>query len=676
MTPPMRPIPRPDRLTLQVGSVALVGVALAMARSAGLAADANIADDAIDLVAAARNALAGTGLLQVNGEPLASQPPLFPLLLFCVASLGGDDPLAAVRLVNLSAFGLTIFIVGNTLRRHLESPSLVIWACLAIALSIPLADIASRGLAEPLFILLATLALMQANVVLTNGRLPAVCWTGVLSGLAWLTSHAGVAVVAAIGLVLLLQRGVSWPLRRRRVAVFGLCAALPMCLWALRNYLVIGVWAPVPQWTERDLWDVISAIGSAVGEWASFDLALVAWPDSVALDMLVAFALLGLVGFVLVRFVFDRERRLRRSPSDWRLVWSFGSFGLIHLAVLVAVGGWWYSPFGDHAKYVAPLYVPLVMVVTFALDWLLRLERKTRLLGSVPSLSLVLGRGSDVPSASAETPPQRHSVLLGVLTATLAVWTAGQVMPNAQAIASQRESGSRLLRSETLQYIRDNPVSGTVYSNHVGLVYLHNGDLYNGELATYVALGGHSASRTSFSVEKPLKEAADGTHVIWFDRYDRGYPFSLPSLRGTPGLAPVVDLADGAIFRMDRLHTTVPNPLLDYFASVRAGALGEPEARSTFDIYLDGRTLIYIKSPCSKEDVRGHFFLHFTDANSVGGLDFDFQNSGALLEGDTCVMAARLPDQPIFHIRTGQIYTTAMLWQAEPDVSDLAVASG
>ena len=669
MAPPMRPIPRPDRLTLQVGSVALVGVALAMARSAGLAADANIADDAIDLVAAARNALAGTGLLQVNGEPLASQPPLFPLLLFFVAGLGGDDPLAAVRLVNLSALGLTIFIVGNTLRRHLESPSLVIWACLAIALSIPLADIASRGLAEPLFILLATLAL-QANVVLTNGRLPAVCWTGVLSGLAWLTSHAGVAVVGAIGLVLLLQRSVSWPLRRRRVAVFGLCAVLPMCLWALRNRQLIGVWAPVPQWTERDLWDVISAIGSAVGEWASFDLALVAWPDSVALDMLVAFALLGLVGFVLVRFVFDRERRLRRSPSDWRLVWSFGSFGLIHLAVLVAVGGWWYSPFGDHAKYVAPLYVPLVMVVAFALDWLLRLERKTRLLGSVPSLSLVLGRGSDVPSARAETPPQRHSVLIGVLTATLAIWTAGQVMPNAQAIASERESGWRLLRSETLQYIRDNPVGGTVYSNHIGLVYL-----YNGELATYVALGGHPAGRNSFGIVKPLAEAADGTHAIWFlDRHDSGYPFSLPSLRGTSGLVPVVGLADGAIFRKDRRHTTASNLLLDSFASVRAGTLGEPVARSTFDIYRDGRTLIYIKSPCAEEDVRGQFFLHFTDANSVGGLDFDFQRSGVLLESDACVLSARLPDQPITHIRTGQFHSTGELWQAEPDVSGLAVA--
>lgn len=668
----MRPIPRPDRLTLQVGSVALVGVALAMARSAGLAADANIADDAIDLVAAARNALAGTGLLEVNGEPLASQP-LLPLLLFFVAELGGYDPLAAVRLVNLSAFGLTIFIVGNFLRRHLESPSLVIWACLAIALSVPLADLASRGLPESLFILLTTLALTQANVVLTNSRWPAVCWTGVLSGLAWLTSHAGVAVVGAIGLVLLLQRSVLWPQQRRRVAVFGLCAVLPMCFWFLRNRQRVGVWAPLPQWTERDLWDVISAIGNAVGEWASFDLALVAWPDSLALDLLVAFALLGLVGVVLVRFVFDREHRLRPSPSDWRPVWSFGGFGLIYLALLVAVGGWWYSPFDDHAKYVAPLYVPLVTVVAFALDRLLRLERKTRLLGSVPSLALIFGHVSTTPSASAEMPPQRHSVLVGVLATTLVVWVAGQVIPNARTIASERESGWRLLGSETLQYVRDNPVRGTVYSNHIRLV-----SLANAELATYVAMGAHHAARKSnLDAGKQLAQAEDGTHVVWFlDQGHRGYPFSRASLRATPGLVPVVDLADGAIFKVNKRHTPASNPLLESLSRVRAGVLGEPAARSTFDIYRDGRALIYIKSPCVAEDIAAWFFVHFTRASGVDGINFNFQRAGALLESDACILSVRLPDQPITHIRTGQFHSTGELWQAEPDVSDLAVTGG
>lgn len=668
MIPPMRLLPRPDRLTLQIASVALFGVGLVLARSAGLSVHANIAGEAIDNLAAARNVLAGTGLLRVDGEPLASQPPLFPLLLFFVADLGGYDPLAAVRLVNPGVFGLTIFVVGTFLRRHLEYPSLVIWACLVIALSVPLANLASRGLPESLFILLATLALMQADVVLTNGRLPAVCWAGVLSGLAWLTNHAGVAVVAAIGLVLLLQRSVSWSLRKRRVAVFGLCAVLPMCLWFLRNRHLIGVWAPVPEWAERDLWGVTSAFASAVGEWASVDFALGAWPDSLALDLLVFFALLCLLGLV-----FAQAWRLRRPPSDWRPVWPFGSFGLIYSALLVAAGGWWYSPFDDHAKYVAPLYVTLVTVVVFTLDWLLRLDRKTRLLGSVPGLSLTFGRRSTAPSTNAEAAPQRHSVLVGALTATLALWTAGQVIPNAQAIASERESGWRLVGSETLQYVRDNPVRGTVYSNHIRLV-----SLANAELATYVAMGAHHADRKSnLDVEKQLAQAEDGTHVVWFlDQGDRGYPFSRASLRATPGLVPVVDLVDGAIFKVNKRHTPASNPLLESLARVRAGVLGEPVARSTFDIYRDGRTLIYIKSPCVAKDVGAQFFLHFTDANGVGGLNFDFQRSGTLSESDTCVLSARLPDQPIIHIRTGQYHSTGDLWQAEPDVSNLAVAGG
>ena len=639
----------------------MLGVVSALARSSGVGA--GLLGEAVDYVAAARSALAGAGFLQVDGEPLASQPPLYPLLL-CVADLGGFDPLAIVKWVNLGIFGLTIFAVGSYLRRHLESRSLVIWGCLAVALSTPLADLASRGSAEPLFILLTTLALMQANDMLADDRMSAVGWGGVFAGLAWLTSYVGAAVVAAIGLLLLFQRGVPWPRRVGRITLYSVNAALPMGLWLLRNQLLIGAWADLPRRVEHDAWAVLATIGNAVGDWLDFDLPLVAWPDSVALTVVATVVLLGLVGFTVYR-----AWRLRRPPANWRPVWSFCSFGLVYSALLIASAGWWYSPFGDHAKTVAPLYIPLPIAAAFALDKLLGLERKTRLLGSVPRLPPVRRGLSTAPAASPEAPAPRPGVLPWALTVMLGLWVAGQIVPNAQAIARERTIGWRWAKSETLQYIRDNPMKQTVYSNHIGAVYLNNA-----RQAAYTRLAVRPTPSREHELGSnwQLAEAPDRAHVVWFHDHNQ-YPLALPHLRATPGLAPLVNLTDGIILTVDRSHKNPSNPFRETLARIRAGHLGEPAVRAVFDIYRDGRTLIYVKNPCAIDDIVAAFFLHFTLTDKrVGDANFYFHESGAMLNGDTCVVTARLLNQPIEHIRTGQMLAREP-WDAEPDAKGLEV---
>ena len=97
-----------------------------------------------------------------------------------------------------------------------------------------------------------------------------------------------------------------------------------------------------------------------------------------------------------------------------------------------------------------------------------------------------------------------------------------------------------------------------------------------------------------------------------------------------------------------------------------------PVARSTFDVYLDDRTLIYLKTPCAKADTEASFFVHIQPAderdlpNHRRQHGFDAQDFrwdsvnpqwrtalGDIFDG-SCLATWVLPAYPIASIATGQ----------------------
>ena len=92
----------------------------------------------------------------------------------------------------------------------------------------------------------------------------------------------------------------------------------------------------------------------------------------------------------------------------------------------------------------------------------------------------------------------------------------------------------------------------------------------------------------------------------------------------------------------------------------------EPEKRvirSRFDVYLDGKELVYVKDDCSEADVRMRFFLRTTP---VSGGDFPDYDHPVMIDEKLCVAKKFLPDHPVARIVTGQFLEGAEPgWQAE-----------
>ena len=90
--------------------------------------------------------------------------------------------------------------------------------------------------------------------------------------------------------------------------------------------------------------------------------------------------------------------------------------------------------------------------------------------------------------------------------------------------------------------------------------------------------------------------------------------------------------------------------------------------RSLFDVYIHDDRLIYVKSPCSDDDLSDRFFLHITPVNledlaeedkALGFGIFDFYATdseiASFVTESGCIVATALPEHDIQAIYTGQV---------------------
>ena len=615
--------------------------------------------DSVNYLAAARSLLTGSGLQTVwHDTPFTWWPPLYPLLL----AAGGlfADPLEAAGPLQLCAFALTIFCFGRYLWARLDSLFLRVWAPLALALSLPLAEGARFAMSETVFILLTTLALMGVDEYLVNGRSRTLVSTAVFSALAWQTRYLGVALAVTVGLLVLLDGRRRLRERVKRLAVFGAVTSAPMAVWAFRNYRLSG--RPFTNFDPGDHrrffpedhgWqEKLDSILGHLWSWTNFDLG--PWTLTIVLLLVLAAAL---TRGRLEPIVLRTSRRASRNPN---LITVWGLFGLAYFAFLVAgmvTGASW----GEvRARFVAPLWIPTLAVLAGVCDRFLAPARGRRYAASrLP--------GSLAPMAM--TPYLLCRIVL-------VSWLVGQAAPTAEAIARANspsrdltvENGyasARWARSETVDALRRAPLL-PLRTNYEHAVSLHTGarGLYR------MPRGGHDVA-TEAGLARWLDEMPDGSHLVWFRRWDGDGEYFAPTplmLRVSPNLVPVGEFDDGTIFEVDRAPSPpMPSPLAVRFDTAVADSPDALLADDVFDLYVEGGDLWYSKEPCAPEDVDGRFHLTVTvPAVTETGwpaaerLDFDFEDHGILSEG-RCLAVVPLPEEGYGKFETGQWWTNP--WQ-------------
>ena len=656
-----------DRTTLLTVVLAGLGTAHILVRTATYGAA--VGPMAPFFLSTVMNLLAGEGWRDFTGDPLVLWPPLFPLLL---AAFGwvGIEPLEAGRWVNAAAFGLTILVAGCWLRSNLRSQWLALAPTAIIAASLPLSHWASYLLTEALFVLFTLLALMQLATFLNRRTTAPLWWAAVFTALAALTRYPGVVLIGTGVLVLLVRRARPLAARLKDAVVFGAVSSMPLAGVLTRNWAISGTLTGPRSGAGQSLSDSLSRMPDGFRAWVippdtPDGFAYLLWTTA-GLVVLAAGAVVVWSGRSVGRGGQDEggenKGTARTASPSFGLgpALPFGVFAIGYLVFIVAVGPFM-IPHRIAPRLLLPVYVPLLVTAVFLLDRFLSIKAA----GWMGAVRYGLA----------------SLVVLGTL-AHVGFSARANLHRTAQAYVTGYQYGSnntaRWQHSATLNYIRDNPIEGRIYSNMGSLAWFWDRTAALRKLRTYRLI----------TNKMGWAEIEVGAHIVWLNKPCDPRALGCDDLdfRLLPGIELVAELPDGVVF-----HRTASEPFDEnrhrarkqHYIDQLIQQADEQVSRAGWTVYRTGRTLIYRKEPCAPADTQAKFVLHVVPADPADlpadrqqygseNLSFYFKWSelGKFLGfrlGDQCIAIVQLPAYAIGRIHIGQWIPAEnrTLWEAE-----------
>ena len=625
-SPPAHRWRRP--LPLDVLAIATVGTVLILLREINYGI--GVGYDGSGYLIRAQRMLAGPGwLVHTSGM----QPPLFPLLLAFIG-ISGIDLVHVAGLVNAVAFGLTILFSGRWLRTRLHSPLIATWATVVICLSIPLTSLASQAKSEPVFILFTMLALIQVDAFLDRNTPASLIRAGLFSALACLTRYPGVALIPAVVPLLLLQRSTPFPDKFRQAVLYSLIALAPFCLFLSRNWLLSGAFF----WHNRNLKGYVSASDPPLAQHLHHTLKGVAeWAFPISSNPPAEMQSVGdwlpvvclLVWVTGVGYIFLRSR----CPLRLNLPVPFWLFASIYFVLILSVTILDSENTLLERRYLSPLYIPLVFIMSVAMDGLLKRY-----------LSL-----TSIDDCAVEA---KQTVLRGrpvriVLIAAMLLWLYFPVTQYVRDMAVHLNRGYGYTsvdwrNTAMVRYLRERPVDDPVYTNL-------------GDPLEF--LTGLRTTRLRTPEKLRTMTITPSVHIVWFPLGHKRQSQKLRSAtESLSGVETVFTEAKGAIYRLSLRGSRSLDEI--------TGST-EPIIRSDdYDVHLDGDRLVYVRKVAAVQNgASRRFFLHIvpTDRKDLhwariwlGRRQFDWTEECSWRSAGKCAAVVRLPKYTIASIRTGQ----------------------
>ena len=596
-----------------------------------------------------------------GGDLHGVQPPTFSLLLAFAALVSGAEPAECARWINAAAFGATIWVSGSWLQGRLRSRLLAAAATAAIAVSVPLMDIASWVMTDALCVLFAMVFLTRMDAFLRRrgkggGRSLALAAAGAAGAAAM--RYVGVTTVFAGVLLLLLDRKRRAAARLRNAAAFGAAASAPLAALLANNWAQTGYLAgSARSWRiDQSGLDSLSQTGRVLGEWAS--------PAGAALSPAGLAAAAALAALLTAAVAARRGRAGAAGQAPPFFVPSMWGFVVLYTVFLVAVTP---SASGQEidSRYLAPIHAPLALALAAFLDRLAAVDAGRRYAAA------------------------RWVAVFALLAAGLA--HAGlSARSGAAATRAALEHGYAERAYNTaywenfslFRYFRERPGGARIFDNSGGVFraafdrrWLGKGGRGGeGLVESRIPYGGVD----DFVLW--LDGAPEGSYVVWFDDFgyfdNKFFDYAAADLRCLPGLKPVEETPDGLILRVDRGHapSCPPRP--------EGGAAGGAIVQLDFAVRLDGGFVTYTRRPCAPDDTRARFFLHLVPRDvedlpahrreyGFDNLDFDFDRYGARSE-DGCTARVPLPGYPAARLATGQFSGGEAIWRGEYALPDMA----
>lgn len=469
-----------------------------------------ISPDSVAYISSAKSLLSGSGYLLYDGHPYIQWPPLFPAML---AALGlvGIQPIDGARYVNAIIFGLIIFTSGQILLRHIRSKNLALLGAVFILLSPPLLSVSVMAWTEPLFTLLAILFIIQLGKLLNKRRFSDLFWLAAIAALSCLQRYVGIIIIlTGFAVILYPNKETNLIQRSKQSLLFGIMSSLPMILWVIRNYLLIGSFAERRPPVEYTLGGNFILTCDTITTWFL--------PQRIPLGVRSLIACIAVLSFAIA---FLGSEKIESRPGIQRIqIWFAGVFTFLYTVFLI-VGATFYAALGPIGeRFLAPIYVFVIFMTFIGVDCTLQLLKHYR-------------RG------------KRISLLFVI--AWLSTWSMLSAFRISESVQSRMKDGAGVFtttswrESPLIDYLRMKPLEGRILSNAPDAIYI-----FTDMVAQLIP------SRYADITEVRKSMSADGpSYLVWFENIDRPHLYSWQELASLFKIRELARFHDGSIYLIE-----------------------------------------------------------------------------------------------------------------------------
>lgn len=440
-------------LSLTLGLAAFLGTQHVLARYINRGPNLDRENDSLIYISVADSLVAGDGITTFSGTFSSYWPPLYPITIALIG-FGGIDSVQAGLLVNIVAFSLVIIGTGIWLHRYTGSQLLALGGAVTVGTSYTLTWLSSNVISEPLLICLTFFALAQLGRFTESGkyRQSALIWSASIAALATITRYLGITVVLTAVVVILMQARLPVFRRLKYTAIYCAISISPLALYMVRNWLHVGYPSgnrsgiAQPRYPST-LADIFTQLGEVFDLWL-FSKRAPGWLG------LVLVVVVGVLVIGMIRIIVNR------LFSDLEPILPFVTFIVVYLiALTITLPS---APNYIYDRFASAIYVPAVgsLVVLFYHSYKSIIFGQTRVIKWV--LILIIA-GSGIVGWFA---------IVSRATSLNFNETANKV----QRVTLSVKGYTR--NSATVDYLINNPIDGTIYSNDAaalfGMAVLHD----------------------------------------------------------------------------------------------------------------------------------------------------------------------------------------------------------
>ena len=336
-----------------------------------------ISPDSIMYASTAKNIYEHGSLLTFNGSPLVFFPVFYPFFLSVILFISRVDTIVAAPVINGLLFAGVIFTSGYIISKFKSFSLIYKWLILiAIILSPGLLEIYTYLWSETLFILEIMLFVLAYYNYMQKHTIASLIMVSVLVAISCITRYAGVTLIGAGGLMLLLDNQLVIRKKIVHVLVFGFISISLLIGNLILNRLSTGLSTGTREPAVTPLSKNLYYSGNVMCDWMGLPHS--AYPYSI---LIVCTLLLFLVALIVWKAFTGKINSIEN------IVIMFAAFYGIFIPVLASV-----SRFETlNSRLLSPMFVCLLIGLTSWVPDLLRgLNIKKQVIYAIPFVALML----------------------------------------------------------------------------------------------------------------------------------------------------------------------------------------------------------------------------------------------------------------------------------------------